>query len=64
MQKSFKSRTSSLSYNMNKRCLGMLKIVTEASTVLHLLCLTQILQVESEITPVYFILQFNRRYGN
>ena len=42
----------------------MLKIVTEASTVLHLLCLTQILQVESEITPAYFILQFNRRYGN
>ncbi len=40
----------------------MLKIVTEASTVLHLLCLTQILQVESEITPVYFILQFNRRH--
>ena len=46
VQKSFKSRISSLSYNMNRRCL------------------TQILQVESEITPVYFILQFNRRYGN
>lgn len=40
----------------------MFKIMTEALTVLHLLCLSQILQVESGMNSVLLYVTKNRRY--